>query len=388
MNNGGGSQAGGNGNQAGQNTGGGQVATTTTSTAGQQQTPTTTAIHGATSTSTSTSSGNQKGAIIGGVVGGLCGLLIIALIGVWLLQRRKKKQIAKQNGSTEPTTYAGLNASFSGVPFGSAVNQRPHNSLVPPPLFQSHTNTSATGSGAPLRDGEASPYGRDSASEGDHFLPSYAESQSDISRRMRNSLGRIDTSGHLHDSAYVSPVSTGPFSPRSQGTPYQHTPTFTPQQTYDTMGFPRDHHHTGMDPLDLPPMPRLPAGSRDTIDTMGFPVETTQTEMPVSQGEVPIESPRPVYPTTHQNSLERVTRQDTGMSESPVLGFGDRQPPRKFGPHPGPPSTSANYGMPSGVSRNISVKTVSSMNSYAPPMVSDAELERLGVGSRHRPDSP
>lgn len=89
---------------------------------------------------------------------------------------------------------------------------------------------------------------------------------------------------------------------------------------------------------------------------------------------MPTDSPEPLQ-NINPNRL-RVLSQEMPR-ESPILGLNSvtiQQPAVA-----GPSSLSLNTG--SGIDRHASQRTVSSMGSM-PPVVSDAELESLGVGVR------
>ena len=343
-------------------------------------TPTSSSISSTSPTSTaSTSSGLQKGAMVGGVLGGVAGLLLLSLIGIWVLQRRKKRQVAEMNGTALPVTYSGLNESMAGVPFAHSPGRNLHDSLLPAPLFNGSTSSSQSGVG--LRGGQGSGYTPPSHRDsGDYFLPTYAESQSDMSTGGQSSFGRLNTSQHTPSEAAISPLSTrdpaehGIISPQITG-----TPSFLVVQ--------------------------------HTRDTMGFPVDPN---VPESFHEVPLVAPVPVHPSIHQDSLERVVRQgmlgespvpivrnasllhqdvpESGRlvrvnrivsqeiaRESPVLGQNNSV--RFQQPEPAATWLSSGSAPPE---RNQSQKTVSSVSSIGVSVVSDGELERLGVGSRGR----
>jgi hypothetical protein len=132
-----------------------------------------------------------------------------------------------------------------------------------------------------------------------------------------------------------------------------------------------------------------------TRDTMGFPVERDFEEFrPHLETPLPIVAPVPRHPIMHQDSLELVVRQGLMPSESPVPSntnpdrlrvlsqemprespvLGDMHPVRMM-----PPAALNN-----GLGRNNTQRTVSTVSSMGIDMVSDGELERLGVGSRAR----
>ncbi|CZR64252.1 uncharacterized protein PAC_14150 [Phialocephala subalpina] len=382
-----GSSNGGSGDQG--NQGNPAQATTTTTSQGHAtstQSPfsSSTQTSPSNSTSTSSSSSSNKTAIIGGVVGGIAGLLVLALIGIWFLNRRKKRQIALKNGTAQPVTYAGLNSSFGGVPFGHNRNQSAHDGLTPRPLLASSPHSSQHPD-IEMRGGNRSPV------ESDMFLPTYAESQAAMSVRGTSTIGRLNTSHSGTPSTNVSPLSTSGTRTLHNMTPDLDLPPMPPlPQTAaarDTMGF----------PIDSPgfPSPGFPSPglASPSMASPGFETIHLQPEIPL-----PIISPTPRHPLVHQDSLERQVR--AGMMptdspelshninpnrlrvlsqemprESPILGLNSVtiQQPAAAGPSTLNPSV--------GIDRHASQRTVSSMSSM-PPVVSDAELENLGVGTR------
>ncbi|KAH8791618.1 hypothetical protein BGZ57DRAFT_602176 [Hyaloscypha finlandica] len=324
-------------------------------------------------TSTSTSSGTNKGAIIGGIVGGVVGLLLISLIGVWLLQRRKQRQ--KRARKTRPVTYAGLNSVFRGVPFNRSSSQSPHNSLLPQPQVSQGPH-----SGMALRGGAASYGQRESGSEMDNLPPSYAESQmSDAHTISPQTTGASTFMSlqHLWATNEPHPISLQTTGASAIVRPYttvtEETHMLTPQPTGAAMPVPLPQH---------------------TRDTMGFPIEPEEIRLPPAMPTT-IVSPVPRYPLVHQDSLERVVRQGLMPSESPEprnlnpdrLRVISQEMPRES-PILGlnsvrmAPQAAANDGL----RRNDTQRTVSSVSSLGMSVVSDGELERLGVGvARYRP---
>ncbi len=317
------------------------------------------------SSSSSSSSSSKKTAIIGGVVGGIAGLLVVSLVAIWFLNRRKKRQIAVKDGLTQPVTYANLNPSISRIPFGHNLNRRPQDGLTPVPLLNSSTSSSHPD--IEMRGGNSS-LERHSTTESDMFLPTYAESQAAISVGGTPALGRLNTS-HGSNSTNVSPLSA------------------TGTQTVHNLS------------SDLPPLPALPQR-----DTMRSPIETglappdfetihLQPEMPL-----PIVAPIPRHPLVHQDSWERQVRQGAMPTdspeppeainsnrlrvlsqeiprESPILGFNSVS----IQPHTDP----SNQNPSPNIDRMASQRTVSSMSSM-PAVVSDVELENLGIGTSRR----
>jgi hypothetical protein len=342
----------------------------------------TTASHTGTSAS---SSGVQKGVVIGAVIGGIAGLLIISLLGVWLLQRRKQRQNGAKTRRARLVTYTSLNSVFRGIPFSRSSNQSPHSSLLPPPQVSQRTNTSL--SGVALRGGEASLEPWDSANEMEHLPPSYTESQLSASIA---SLGLLNTTYHTHSDTIVSPLSSRDpneaqtISPQTTGPPVM-AGEFTDNSEQTHVISPQT---TG---VSIPSI----LLSQHTRDTMGFPIEQGFEEIRAHpETLIPIVAPVPRHPLMHQDSLERVVRQGLMPSQSPILNATN---PNRFRvlsqemPRESPvlgvmnqvriiPQAAINNSL----GRNNTQRTVSSISSMGIDMVSDGELERLGVGSRAR----
>jgi hypothetical protein len=125
-----------------------------------------------------------------------------------------------------------------------------------------------------------------------------------------------------------------------------------------------------------------------TRDTMGFPIEQEEIRLAPAMPTT-IVSPVPRHPLVHQDSLERVVRQGLMPSESPEpsnLNPGRLRVLSQEMPRESPilglnsvriaPQPAANGG----VRRNDTQRTVSSVSSLGISVVSDGELERLGVG--------
>ncbi|KAH8661577.1 hypothetical protein BGZ60DRAFT_413475 [Tricladium varicosporioides] len=245
--------------------------------------------------------------------------------------------------------------------------------------------------------GETSPYSTPGM-EADPFLPSYAQSQSGMSSGNRNSFGRlhsVNTSISSPSTADVSPMSAHPSpSPMSA------------------------HAHPSGRSVLPPPIPQfanaIPVSSIPEVDsprfqlehrdTMGFPVDSDSPEIPsMPYQEIPLAAPAPRHPLIHQDSLERVVRQGMSTPEPGTLAPTNPllQQPRHSGPVARllsgqyPATESPVLGMqnpvtihapqpaalqPSGLGRNVSQRTVSSVSSMGPSVISDTELERLGVG--------
>jgi hypothetical protein len=312
-----------------------------------------------------------------------------------------------KRGSAEPVTYSNLNDSFAGVPFGHGHSNRDsqnrssqQDSLLPPPLFTPNTGPSTPHDRVGIRGGGGHVSTTDvERHSDDYFLPTYAESQARMAIGGSHSLGRLNTSNAGSGSeATVSPMSVR----HPGGTP---TTDISSQFTGGEIPYMMPQHTASTAPIS----PETTGGTipfmmpLQTRDTMGFPVDGSdiglhRTSTPV----LPIVAPVPRHPLVHQDSLERTVRgglmngtpelQDMSrlgprngpagrvlsqemMRESPVLG--QMNPVRFQGPN-------ASSNMGNGVQRFESQRTVSSVSSMGISVVSDTELERLGVGSRGR----
>jgi hypothetical protein len=400
---------GGQGQQGGPGSGAQSNPNQVTTTSSTQQATATAASHLTPTSIPSSSSKSHKGAIIGGIVGGVAGLLIISLVGVWLLQRRKQRQNGARARKTRPATYTGLNSVFRGVPFSHRpTSQSPHNSLLP--QVQSAQDTTAYISGPNLRGGLGSSALRDSGNEMDNLPPTYAESQLSISMA---SLGLMNTTTHRTNSeTIVSPLSSRApedaptISPQTTGATYMslqrlwgptEIPLISPQTTGATMivrqpTSPEDAHMISPQSTGATIPVLFPQHTRDT---MGFPIDERPDEIRLQTASPAlIVSPVPRHPLIHQDSLEQVVRQGLMPSESPIPSVTDpsrlrvlsqemsRESPVLGGMNPvrmiPQPVTNSDLG------RNDTQRTASSVSSMGIDMVSDGELERLGVGSEAR----
>ena len=391
--------------------GGGQAGAGSGGQSNQPTTTSSTTAHMSTSasndlpTSISTPSGVNKGAIIGGIVGGVGGLVLLSLLVVWLLQRRKQRRNGTRARKTRPVTYAGLNSAFRGVPFTRSSSQSPHNSLLPQTQGP-HSNLS----GVALRGGAASYGQRESGSEMDNLPPSYAESQMNASMA---SLGRVQTTHRTNSDTIISPLSSRApgdaptISPQTTGATYMSLQrlwatndphTISPQTTGPAISV-RPYTAVSEETQITTPQPTeatmpmlLPQHTRDT---MGFPIEPEEIritpDMPAT-----IVSPVPRHPLVHQDSLERVVRQGLMPSESPEPNLANPNRLRMLGQEMARESPvlglnsvrmTPQTAMDDGVRRNDTQRTVSSVSSMGISVVSDGELERLGVGvdDRTRP---
>lgn len=246
------------------------------------------------------------------------------------------------------------------------------------------------------RGGETSPYSlpgeRSPGSESDRFHPIYQENSSPP--RREETPDRVNTADQHY---IVSPISLHPTRSLSNALARQapeedafisppgiSVPMFLgPQPTRDTMGFPVDARSV-----------------RSFVDTESVrtPLGSEHSAIQSEYHDLPIASPRPSLRPSNQNSLEQLVRggmstpepshpsplllrrnpsaakkilNEEFMRESPVLG--NKHAVKIYAP-PQPSKLQQN------IRRNESQRTVSSMSSAGPSMISDAELERLGVG--------
>jgi hypothetical protein len=385
----------GNQGQGGSGSQQGQGSPTSTTTTLQTQSTTTTNPFAAsttskaptaTSTSTATSSGVSKGVLIGGIVGGIGVLIVLAVLAICCLQRRKKRQLAAKQNTAETVSYSGLNSAFAGVPFRHSQNLSPQQTQSLLPGAAQHGSTHSS-SGSAMRGG-ASSMQMTSSADTDLFLPTYAESQA------ANSVHSSPVVGHQLHTPQYSPIETN-VSPLSTRAPVA-LHNISPQTTGGGYSIARD--------------------------TMGFPLEEDfemiRLTEPVPQTPVSIVAPIPRHPLVQQDSLERVVREGMGSSPSPAMSTLEpavnparlrvlsQNTPREspiLGNDPthvrllpqGTGSTSSGpmvmtggglgLGLGGGLSRNDTQRTVSTVSSMGPSVISDTELDRMGVGAPVNP---
>ncbi|ATZ47537.1 hypothetical protein BCIN_02g08080 [Botrytis cinerea B05.10] len=372
------------------------AATPTTTSNSQSQT------NSAFPTSTSSSNGlssSERTAIIAGVLGGVGALLIISLIAIYLLQRRKTKKVAGRKGVTQQVSYNGLNSSFAGVPFIKSHTQGTDGEISRPPMV---ADTSYQG--AYMRGGQSSYPDLSSDMETDRFLPNDEETQQ---RMAAGGNGYHSPSNHL-------------------GSPTQDP--FTDQNRLSQLTQNRISQLTQNRLSQLSQNPESPTRPGPLVrhDTMGFPLDDDDTSYIGPDGEQhrlsrimhsphasilepTIIAPAPVRPTISHENLERGLNgnQDlyqnraapqhldslTSNYDNPydIEDENDTVPPMY-----GAVQTSSPAPMESGswiaarnphlaaafgndMHRNSSTRTQSS---FAPSVVSDTELDRLGVGQR------
>ncbi|CAD6455447.1 2b054138-d574-491b-9f12-f07b415e42c0-CDS [Sclerotinia trifoliorum] len=347
------------------------------------ESPTNSAIPSSTS-STSGGSSNDRAAIIGGVLGGVGALLIISLIALYLLQNRKTKKAAAQKRVTQQVSYNRLNSSFAGVPFIKRNSQASDNEISPPPMV---ADTSYQG--AHMRGGQSSYPDLSSDMETDRFLPSDEESQQRMAGRVHSSFDHLATpsiSGDpFTDQNRLSQISGNTASPPRPGKLVRH----------DTMGFPLDDDDTSY---------IGPDGEEHRLSRIMHSPRA-------SVFEPTIMSPSPIRPTISHENLERGFSQSQDLNQSrpipqhlnslssnydnpefenedsdlpPIQSYGGQQTTSPVPMQSGAwiaahhPHLAAAFSM-GDVHRNMSTRTQSS---FAPSVISDTELDRLGVGQR------
>ncbi|KAF5876676.1 uncharacterized protein Bfra_003082 [Botrytis fragariae] len=341
------------------------AATPTTTSNSQSQT------NSAFPTSTSSSSGlssTERTAIIAGVLGGVGALLIISLIAIYLLQRRKTKKAAGRKGVTQQVSYNGLNSSFAGVPFIKRNSQGSDSEISRPPMV---ADTSYQG--AYMRGGQSSYPDLSSDMETDRFLPNDEETQQ---RMAGGGNGYHSPSNHL-------------------GSPTQDP--FTDQNRLSQLT--QNRLSQLSQNVTSPPRP----GPLVRHDTMGFPLDDDDTSY------IGPDAPSPIRPTISHENLERGLNGNQDLHQNRVVpqhldsltsnydtpydveNENDTVPPMYGGVQslsPAPmesgawiaarnPHLAAAFG--NDMHRNSSTRTQSS---FAPSVISDTELDRLGVGQR------
>jgi hypothetical protein len=421
-------------------------------------------------------SGKDRGIIIGSVIGGVAGLGIILVLVLCLLGTRKKAKKQKvaenQNRATvESRTYTGLNEAFAGVPFRRS-NQSQSDKLLrgmqsPSPIY-SPTTPGHLG----VRDGtisrSPSPYTITPEASirmvpsDPSLLLSYMDGAPQtprtlgrsVSARESNKAFRYSRDLPTTPSRSLSDRVTGRFSGQvdtsristvdevSLSSPKKNAESNSPQAAFKppSPNMPRSSNQS------TPTTPRFPfrQGTRDTVDTMGFPLESEYNFEPEQSPykNLSIVAPVPRSPLHKQTgvleqvardgldstpapsplsnpALLAITRQSSDSSrslstpspnpsmvpppldlkdsrnsnvvshifsgemstrESPVLGM--RGPPVRISPHHQnfPPQVQGNRL--TGVGRKESVRSNMTVSSAMPSVVSDGTLERLGVGPR------
>ncbi|KAM3070078.1 hypothetical protein ACMFMG_003890 [Clarireedia jacksonii] len=391
------------------------------------------------STSSSGLSSSQRTAIIAGILGGVGAVLIISLLAIYCLQKRKVKKQGEK-GSAEPSTYSQVNSSFAGVPFLKTTSQ---------PRTPQHFNvvdTSYQGAGPYMRGGQPNHFDvfHDSAMETDQFLPTYDQTQAQITAP--NPLHLIPTTGASSlspsDPFASRPTTRDPFTDQNRLSQNSLTISSGPNTSvrgrlvrHDTMGFPLDDEDTS-----YLSQPQYQPQFSPTSTSISSPPLPTQPPGPPPSGPLPLPPFQfPAPQRTYTNNSTHSTRSRTSSisttsttssnatftpalvqllnRHSQIQSLSDwqplslpqsqSQPPNHHPLHRQQTNTSEyeyenendfvsplniqggwggfgvyrNSGGDSGssMSRNTSQRTQSS---FAPSVVSETELDRLGVGMR------
>jgi hypothetical protein len=301
-------------------------------------------------------SGRNRGIIIGSVVGGVAGIGIILVLALCLLgtRRKAKKQRAaetKKRLTEESRTYTGLNQYFAGVPFRRT--EQTHDAKLLPSIQSPSPAHSPTTSGRPdVRDGTVtrspSPY-LISPRASLRMVPSdlgLLHSFIDGAESSPNTLGRSLSARESNKefrysrdlpatpTRSVSERVTSRFSVPMESpriSTVEEVSLSSPNKAADSL---RTTSGQTLSKRTTPNLSRSPNssdsipprfpfhyGTRDTVDTMGFPVESDTTEPPWSPyTDVPIISPVPRSPLHKQKRvLERVASGDvTTTTPSPL----------------------------------------------------------------------
>ncbi|TGO33610.1 hypothetical protein BHYA_0236g00050 [Botrytis hyacinthi] len=373
------------------------AATPTTTSNSQSQTNS--AFPTSTSSSSSGLSPTERTAIIAGVLGGVGALLIISLIAIYLLQRRKTKKAADRKGVTQQVSYNGLNSSFAGVPFIKRNSQGSDSEISRPPMV---ADTSYQG--AYIRGGQSSYPDLSSDMETDRFLPNDEESQQTMAG---GGNGYHSPSNHLGspiqdpftDQNRLSQLTQNRLSQLSQNRLSQlsqnveSSPRPGPLVRHDTMGFPLDDDDTSY---------IGPDGEQHRLSRIMHSPRTSILEPTII-------APAPIRPTVSHENFERGLNENQDLYQNRVVpqhldsltsnydnpydveDENDTVPPMYGGVQslsPAPMESGAwiaarNPHLAAAFSndmhRNSSTRTQSS---FAPSVISDTELDRLGVGQR------
>lgn len=255
------------------------------------------------SSAPSTSSGlssSDRNAIIGGVLGCAGGLLVISLIAIYLLQRRKTAQkCSDHQGVTQQVSYNGLNSSFAGVPFLKRQSRAADIEIAPPPMV---ADTSYHG--AYMKGGQSDHPDLASDRETDWFLPNDEATQQRMSggvngfHSQSNSLispqDPFTDQNRLSQMTQMSQMSQSTICPNDTSTNNASPNNMSlarpgPLIRHDTMGFPLDDEDTSYIGTD--------GQQHDLSRVIHSPLS--------SIGEAAVISPAPIHLTASQESLER-----------------------------------------------------------------------------------
>ncbi|KAL2072172.1 hypothetical protein VTL71DRAFT_11515 [Oculimacula yallundae] len=392
-----------------------EVAQTTAASTTESPTPMTTS---------SLSSESQKTMLLGAVIGGVGALLLLSVLTVCCMQQRKKRRARKSEHGPKQMTYTGINSRFQGVSFRDSSSS----SMSPRPLLLSHSSTTFSGTlspgqrpnemdgflynphrdaGSPQQSPQPSPQSWPQPSP--HIWPPHSPSHPyqsphsrSISQTIPNSHSRTLSDARLRSASNAHYRSRSRSHSNAQSRSYPHALSRSHSSAEEngsplTLNDPSEAHVLSGYGLPSPPRPtELEAPKPPVRDTMGFPVEQTAIldEIRLLTMTPVLQAPRPTRPLAHQDSLERLARENNLVSspvpsnsvpqrsrvisqefrESPVLGV---LSPVKI-QHP----TVTRLG--GGLRRNDSQRSLASESTMG-PLVGDEELEKLGVGARPQP---
>ncbi|CZT42680.1 uncharacterized protein RSE6_02620 [Rhynchosporium secalis] len=339
----------------------------------------------------STSANDSKSLIIGVMLSATGALLLLALLVVFCIQQRKKRQARKMEKGAQPTAYSGLNDAFGGVAFQDSQ----HNSLSPQSLLLSRSNKIYSGAPSPSQRpsemiGLLHQSNRDVSSPQQsprHSPPSWPPQSP--AHAYSSQQSRTRSHAHVRRYSYITHAR-------------MHSRTISRAESNSsplTLNDPCEAHvlsgNGTCSPTELEAA-KFQATPVQERDTMGFPVEQSAIIDDIElQPMTPVlHSPKPKRPLAHQDSLERMIREgnsapspapsnsapgrDRRISqecrESPILGV--------LNPMIIQNATLTRLGDRLG--RSDSHKTVASVSTMG-PVIGDEELERLGVGIRPPP---
>lgn len=391
--------------------------------------------------SSSSMPAEMKGIIAGAVIGGMAIIALICVVAVLVVQRRrqaKNERKVEKRTTVESRSYSGLNQNFKGVPFGKMGGHSHNNSTMgmpspapssayllgapspaPSAVFSPTVSRYQPTSDPGYRGGSVSPTPSPYSITPEasirmvpsdpSLLRSYTDGQHSRTvseQNSRSSLGRLNTQYNIPPppdlGAIVSPQTAVELeTPMSPSFPFnRHSAA-----TRDTMGFPVDIQVTDMGPNNYPDMPELPDRRPSAAPE---PLFTSHGSGDYGN----MASPQPTRPGLTKDALEHAVRERMAMTPSPGPSnlLSNQNVSRSLTPSPNPMAAGSRNS--SGVSRvmaqemirespvlgiknpvviqaqsktltdlkrNESQRTIGSVSSM-PSVISDRELDRLGVG--------
>ncbi|EPE24979.1 hypothetical protein GLAREA_11560 [Glarea lozoyensis ATCC 20868] len=301
-------------------------------------------------------SSKNRGAIIGGVIGGVAGLGITLVLVLFLLGTRKKakKQRAAENknrATIEERSYTGLNEAFAGVPFrrsGQSQDVKLLRSLQSPSPVYSPTTPGNLGAHERSMSRSPSPYlitpeaSLRMVPSDPALLHSFIDGTPPRSLNRSLSARESDRSFRYSRDLPGTPARslsdrvTSRFSIKvdsSRFSTVDEVSLSSPKRAGDSIRTTSAHDTSKPSTPNLPvspnsstPLtPQFPfhyGTTRDTLDTMGFPVGSdSDSEPPRSPyTDLPLVSPIPRSPLHKQKGvLERVARGDVTTTQPSPL---------------------------------------------------------------------